>query len=89
MKCGETKNLEFHEVFGEDHKGKGKMQMRELLCPACHDKEHEGERIAPTENPNPSMLSEDVEEEMQMCGGLSSWAELYMLKIESFGVRLT
>lgn len=75
--CGETRSLEFHEIFGEDKKQEGKMQQRILLC-EYHHSLFEGHDLVKNRY-YPSMLSEDVSLEVLLCGGWKKWLEKYNL----------
>lgn len=75
--CGEQDTLEFHEMFGEDHNGEGKMQIRILLCNDCH-------RLQPghayvNERRWPSKLQADIAFEIAREGSVEAWVERYDL----------
>lgn len=69
--CGEVMGLEFHEAFGEDHKGDGRMQQRILLCRRHHDMAHPQLSVNTT-RPY-SRLNEDVQAEILLCGSYERW----------------
>jgi len=75
--CGETRYLEFHEIFGEDKKGEGKMQQRVLMC-QYHHSLLPGHDLVKSRY-YPSMLSEDVSLEVLLCGGWKKWLKKYNL----------
>jgi len=76
--CGETNALEFHEI----RDGEGRVVKIILLCPKHHDlaPEHkDGVTISHSSRHYPSMLQEDVQREIQDCGGLEAWKTKYHL----------
>lgn len=76
--CGETEELEFHEQFGEDHNGDGKMQQRILLCKYHHD--IVTDKLWKNRHQNmPTKLQLDVCVEMHLCGGYAGWIKRYKL----------
>lgn len=84
--CAKDEHLEFHENFGEDHNGDGRMQERVLLCPYHHGLHH------PTNynvefNPKKSKLTEDVQMEIELAGGMEAWAEKYNLDLNRWGCK--
>ena len=79
VNCSEVEGLEFHEPFGEDHNGDGKMQVRSLLCNSCHYDEHIHEGYSVNRRPYPSMLQEDVAWEMAKYGGVDNWEKAFGL----------
>jgi hypothetical protein len=85
--CGSAQMLEFHEQFGEDHNGDGRMSQRVLMCSKHHNDMHP-ERYNVEHNPNHSMLTEDIEMDMQRLGGYTKWIEKYGLDDSTAGSLL-
>lgn len=91
--CGEQDTLEFHEQFGEDRKGEGKMQLRILLCNLCHSLQPLHHCVNPRRYP--SMLQSDVAYEIAREGSVEAWMKRYNLhpkngsNIEAFREMLT
>ena len=74
--CGETTNLEFHEEYD------GCMvKSVTLLCPIHHQLRHIelGDTVTINPRAHRSCLQEDVQEEMEQCGGLEGWIRKYEL----------
>lgn len=84
--CGSFTLLEFHEQFGEDHKGDGKMQQRLLLCNSCHKEEEQHWNV--NGRRHNSLVCEDVQAEIDWCGGMDAWAERYSLDLSRWGSRI-
>jgi len=83
--CGSMDGLEFHENFGEDHNGDGRMQQRLLLCYYHHYLYHMEYGYGVNNcQPNISKLKEDVFFEIERAGSYKKWLEKYGL-IESNG----
>lgn len=76
--CGEIDNLEFHEI----HDGEGRVVKVILLCTRHHDlaPEHkDGVTISHLSRHYPSMMQEDIQREIQECGGMDAWKSKYHL----------
>lgn len=90
--CGEQDTLEFHEMFGEDRNGEGKMQLRILLCNGCHRLQPHHHCVNPRRYP--SMLQDDIAFEIAREGSIDGWMERYNLHfkdgsgLEAFRERL-
>lgn len=76
--CGDTDGLEYHEIFGEDHNGDGRMQQRILLCNLCHSLEHQKRNFV-QERHYPSMLQQDISYEIEQAGSVQLWVDKYEL----------
>ncbi len=85
--CGQLEGLEFHEHFGEDHKGDGRMQQRITLCPPHHFEAHAGFYNVES-NPNRSYVADDVAREMEKCGSQEAWAEHFHVDLSRTGSML-
>jgi hypothetical protein len=79
-RCYAYRQLEYHEPFGEDHAGAGKMQDRHLGCLPCHAGDH------PEYDPDfiknrhkPSLLYEDIMAEITEAGSVRAWLDKYGL----------
>ena len=78
--CGEKMMDELHEPFGEDHHNDGRLQARIPVCRDCHNRERNGwdgdmgnrARITST-------YIEDIEEEIDKCGGHAEWCRKYKI----------
>uniref|UniRef100_A0A6M3XJ80 HNH endonuclease n=1 Tax=viral metagenome TaxID=1070528 RepID=A0A6M3XJ80_9ZZZZ len=75
--CGSVKSLEFHEPFGEDHNGDGRMQQRILLCWYHHYIYHMGDITRG--QPKKSKLTEDISYEIDKENDLAGWMKKYGL----------
>lgn len=76
--CGETENLEFHEIWDEN----GRRKEIRLLCIRCHDNaaEHRSNvTITCKSRHYPSKLQEDVDREIRECGSLEAWMGKYSI----------
>ncbi len=83
--CGSTKNIEFHEPFGEDKMGWNIMQARVLECFLCHCKEHPQLNGEPLRCTSPGeILAEDIQLEIWMHGGWEQWIKDFGLQ-DTFG----
>jgi len=87
VRCSSSGYLEFHECFGEDHNGDGRMQQRILLCPDCHQ-DHHPNNYNVCSNPKKSKLMDDVNAEIRRCGSYSLWLAYYMLDDSTWGTLI-
>ena len=79
--CRTYRQLEYHEPFGEDHAGTGKMQTRTLGCLPCHAGDHyyEYDEDFIKNRHKPSLLYEDMMAEIAEAGSVDAWATRYSL----------
>ena len=84
-RCGSDNISDFHEPFGElregtncDNNGNSKFQQREPVCFDCHTQIHDGV-VAQIVSPRKymSMVIEDANIEMLLCGGYNFWCTKY------------
>lgn len=86
--CGEVGHLELHECFGENgQRNDPKFQVRVLLCSFHHslvdDHYHQSSFISL--QPNPSLLAEDITQEIGVAGGYQGWLVKHKLDDSRFG----
>jgi len=86
--CGAVRGLELHEQFGENgQRNDPRFQVRMLLCNFHHamvdDHYHQSSFIS--DQPNPSLLAEDVSKEIELAGSYKDWLEKYKLDDSRFG----
>jgi len=73
LNCGGIDALEFHEPFGEDKHGWGRLQARVLLCHDCHMKIEHALLFGNNPYVHISGLSCDVDAEILAEGGYNNW----------------
>lgn len=85
--CGAVDYLEFHEPFGEDHVGLGRMQSRVLVCFKHHCEIHDMDYALESGHcrKTGNNLLSDVSAEMEACGGYVAWVKKYNL-VDRFGI---
>lgn len=76
--CGDTEDLEFHEIYLDGCVGKGYVTQVVLLCNYHHWSIH-GEKWV-NKRGYPSMLQYDIALEMAISGGYQNWLEKFNLK---------
>ena len=78
LNCYAVDGLEFHEPFGEDRNGWGRLQARVLFCSDCHTEEHyvlfHDDRYIRV-----SRLARDVSTEILLEGGYDNWIKNHNL----------
>lgn len=73
--CGSLFQLQFHHVTPTKIV---------LVCSLCHDKLTDPYTCRPSYNNN-GMLTDDINREMERCGGYDEWIANYMLDISTIG----